>query len=246
MRSIMDAIKGVPRETGVGEGIREVSRQTETGKAIDPTPVKRGDILEQSTGMQVEKERANLTGEASSAEEGRKLGREQEKLGIEQGRTSARQGMNEQKQRMELTTKDLLEDFERAQYKMTGQEQVFALEQIGAAHRLSNEKYTYNLANEGRKHRLNSSLAFEETLQQPVFEDEIDILRGSIDFRSLLDEDEAEFTKRMAEIDITTALEIAMSNASAANARGLLTAIGDIAKTAATQSSSTKPKNPKG
>jgi len=219
------------RQTGgsVSQAVEDIGRVASTGKVGMEGP-SRGNVVEQEQQRQALAQRGELLADTAFADQMRAAGMEQESLQAEGQRMGARQQFAETKQRFDLMAKDILDDLERGRARMTNREELHAIEMAGAAQRLANDKYMYELQDIARRNRLQDSMSFADALQKSVFKDEIDLFRDNVAFNELMDADDATFKKWLADIDINTALQIAAADAAAVNKRAMIGAAGTIAK----------------
>jgi hypothetical protein len=134
-----------------------------------------------------------------------------------------------EKQQYELKSDAVLTNLESQMDKLTSAEK---MDQMGAAAtylRLQDEKYRYELADIGRRKRLDDAGAFDLEMQRAVFADASELLRDNLEFQKLLTLDDAEFRKRVADINIDVALGMAKTEATAKSEVAMVSAGGSIA-----------------
>jgi hypothetical protein len=90
-------------------------------------------------------------------------------------------------------------------------------EQIGFLERLGNEKYITQLQQAGARARLDDALSFKTQLQKDYYSGMEDLIEKDIAFKSLLDAGDRDFNKKLASMDIDTAMAILSGNIQAAN-----------------------------
>lgn len=151
---------------------------------------------------------------------------------IEQAAASQQQAVGQAEQeidanRVEMIDKfaaeseRLLRDFSREGRQLNLQKDAAKLEQLGFNLRLADDKYINQLQSEGKKARLNNAANFEFELTKAVFADEQELFNSSLQFKSLMKAKDRDFQRELGEMDIETALQIATSNANAANSATL-------------------------
>lgn len=216
-RTIMELLRQTRIPTGsTTEALTEAGRVSSTGKVQTATGPKRGNVLEEAQQAELLAQRGEMVGEAAAQEKLREAGREQEGLELESKRQTSRQSMQASKQRLDLMSKDILDDLERNKAIYTQDKKNLALESVAAAQRLSNDKYIYELEDIGRRQRLDSSLGMKEALNKAVFENQLAIAKDDYAFKALLEMDEAEFKKALAAFNNQTRLLNAGQQAAAA------------------------------
>jgi hypothetical protein len=100
------------------------------------------------------------------------------------------------------------------------------MEQVGFMLRLGSQEYQDKLQLEGRKARLDSSVAFGEELQRTIFSQELDLFSDSLEFRNYMMADARESQKQLADMDIEFAMQVAMSDNKAASGQMMWSGVG--------------------
>ncbi len=106
-----------------------------------------------------------------------------------------------------------------------------ALNQAIFTRRLSDEKYTTELARQGQIRRLENDQDFALEAAKSAFDNQMEIFNNEEEFVQALREDESSFQKRLAEMDYETALQVLNNQAEAANREAQIGAIGTLATT---------------
>jgi hypothetical protein len=106
-------------------------------------------------------------------------------------------------------TSAVLSQLERERSKMTQEEQIAKLEQVGFNLSLANDKYVYGIQDQGRRQRLDDETGFRIALQEAVNADMIDLFEDNIDWQKAFDMSEREYTDWLASMDINKAVELA-------------------------------------
>jgi len=75
------------------------------------------------------------------------------------------------------------------------------LEQLGIATRLSNDQYTTQLEQEGMRSRLDNEIAFDEALQQAIWDDQNELFKSDLEFKEALSGKQSDWNEYMAAID---------------------------------------------
>jgi hypothetical protein len=179
------------------EALTELGRVRETGKIQQATGPRRGSTIEQAQQAELLAQRGEMLGEVAASDKMREEAKKQQELGIEEQRQRSRQDIAATKQKLDLTTKDILDDLERNKARYTEQQRNLILETAAATQRLANEKYMYELEDTGRRQRLESSLGMKEALNKAVFEAELAAVKDDFTFNSLLEMDDITFQKAL-------------------------------------------------
>ena len=119
-----------------------------------------------------------------------------------------RQGKQE-RQKYTLASDKIITDLEMGKDKLTQAEKLDKMEAAASQLRLQDDKYRFELADIGRRKRLDDAIAFDDNLKQAVLSDEWGMFQNNIAFKKMLDMDENAFLKRLSEINVTAALELA-------------------------------------
>ncbi len=198
-----------------------------------------------------EKQRADM--QAAAMGEAKSLASTEEQLSEQrkqQGLQSigeAQQFRNEstaQKQKYIQASQQIGSELSRNLTTLSEREKLDRMEAASQAARLSDEKYAFNLADEGRRRRLTDTAQFDMALKESVFDDEIDILRKDLKFKSLLDADEQSFQTAMAEMDIATAIALASQKQKDTNRSSMISAGTDIISKAGSYYAGKGPETP--
>ena len=112
-------------------------------------------------------------------------------------------------------TSSLLSQLERERSKLTLEEQTAKLEQIGFNLALADEKYIYQLQDQGRRQRLDSDVGFRVALQEAINADMVDLFKDNIEWQKAFDMSEREYQDWLAKLDINAALELQAAQARA-------------------------------
>lgn len=149
------------------------------------------------------------------------------------------------KETLSTQTEELLQKFEQNMDGLDLQRNQAEIEQLLFGMRLQNTQYIDSLLLEGTKQRLNDRATFAEAMMASSLQDEMTLLKGNLEFRQLMfadnlmnqglmARDDREFTRRLGEIDIETALQVAMADAEARSEAMKFGAISDMVKAAGT------------
>lgn len=115
----------------------------------------------------------------------------------------------------------LANDLRRGQGQLDDERKKLAAEQIAFNLRLQNKQYLSQLQQAGEKQRLDDNREFEEQLALDIMGEEAGMFKSLIDSKALLDANDREFDRELANINIDAALQQYRSEARAANQRAL-------------------------
>lgn len=114
-------------------------------------------------------------------------------------------------------------------------------EQTGFLVRLGNTEYIDKLQAEGQKARLNNEISFNEALQRSVFADEQSLFSTSLEFRTILSQDDRDALKSLSEMDLDFAMSVALAQNKQANTTTMWTGLGNVAGAGANAYAKSKP-----
>lgn len=143
------------------------------------------------------------------------------------------QQRKEDKYRFEAGTQKVIDSFEMNKDKLSTAEKMDKMETVASGIRLQDDKYRYDLADAGRRARLDNSTDFDYALKQSIFGDQLDITTATVNFKKLLDLDDVAFTKALADIDLNCAWDVAKTAARSASETAMMSAGGSVVATAA-------------
>lgn len=119
----------------------------------------------------------------------------------------ARRQSREERQRYQLTSGKILDNLEASHRELTSREKIDQMETAASQVRLSNEKYRYELADRGRRLRLDDAQQFDTELKKSIFDENLVSFRDNIEFQRALDLDEDKWARYLGELSIEDALE---------------------------------------
>ncbi len=226
MGSISDVIKKYKGQTATG--VSEMGASIETGG----TGVVRQDVTGQRIAAQ--NDRALRNAAAGNVAEETALDEQRKQSNMQRDNEIERLGQQSRadKQKFEMSTDKILADIENNKDRLSTAEKMDQMEAAASNLRLSDDKYRYELADVGRRKRLDDATNFKYAMQEAVFSDEAELLKSDLGFRKALDMDDASFRKWLATIDVDTALSIAASQTSQANKTAMYSAAGSAVTTA--------------
>lgn len=116
---------------------------------------------------------------------------------------------------MQNKVSNLLQEYSQRTGELDLRQESAKTQYLTAMMRLSNDDYLERLETEAAASRLQEQSAFEWELSQSIFDEEISLLKNDLAFRSAMAADARTFKEYLAEIDITQAIELAVSDAKA-------------------------------
>lgn len=140
-----------------------------------------------------------------------RLGEQQ--AGLEQREAQDVQATQEQRQaqleRFQQQADSLMNNVTRQFGELDLRKRGAALEQAGFVARFNSQKYIDELQRRGQRRRLDNSLEFKTELYKEAWGDDLKMFKQGEEFKNMLAQDEAEFRKELADIDINMALDMA-------------------------------------
>lgn len=112
---------------------------------------------------------------------------------------------------------EILSSFVRSGREIDLNKEKAKAEQLGFMMRLNTDYYLTDLNDEANRAMLQDDIEFQEELARTLFNEELDLFRDDLDFRSMINADEREFELDIANINIDFALKMAESSAEQAN-----------------------------
>lgn len=172
-------------------------------------------------GQQVEAKTIQLKGQ-----------QEAQKAKVDQNQMQLQQRAVNMRQEYLNKASSIMKSFQQNQDKLNLGRYKVNIEQMGFYLRLQDKKYVDKIQAEGNKARLNSKYDMAQAQQMAVFSDERDLLASSLAFKNLLSMDQRAFQAELANMDIQTAMQLAVSQANAANTAALYQGVSQLASSA--------------
>lgn len=122
----------------------------------------------------------------------------------------------------------ILGNLERGKNTLSADEQKAGLEQAGFYTRLSNDQYVTELNNEGDRKRIDDSSNFKTELAKSTFSDQQSLFKDEADYKVLAQMTQDQFRQAMSNMDIDFAINMAKSEADAANRAGMASGAGTV------------------
>lgn len=196
---------------GQSEQLREMQRAT-SGKLAAETGPSAASLAEQVAATAAEQQRQEDVLQGKIQAEQLSM---QERAQQEEARQKSKQ-LDEQvlnaKQDMQNKVSNILQEYTQRSGEIDMREESAKTQFALTMMRLSNDDYLDQLEVEGARSRLQEEASFQWELTQSIFEEEIDILKNDLSFRSAMAADDRAFKEYMAEWDIDNALQLALSD----------------------------------
>lgn len=130
-----------------------------------------------------------------------------------------------------VQTENILRGLEQGRATLSEEKRQAGMEQVAANLRLQTDSYINQLQLEGARSRLQDDLAFDQAMKQQIAADNISLLQIKLNNQSLLDSNDRDFRKQLAQIDIDTAVQMARQDAAFSAQQGKIQALGQAATT---------------
>lgn len=130
-----------------------------------------------------------------------------------------------------IQTENILRGLEQGRAALSEDKRQAGMEQVAANLRLQTDSYINQLQLEGARSRLQDDLAFDLQLKNSIAADNASLLQTRLNNQSLLDSNDRDFKKQLAQIDINFATDIAKQNMAFAAQQGKIQALGQAVTT---------------
>ena len=225
---------------GQSEQLRSMQRATSGKLAADEGP-QAISLAEQVAASAAEKQRQEdvLAGEVQ-AEQLSMEEKAQQEAARQKGKELDEKRLNMQ-QEMQNKISNILQDYSQRVGEIDMREDSAKTQYVTALMRLSNEDYIDQLEVEGAQSRLQDQASFDWELTQSIFNDELDLLKNDLEFRSSIAAEDREWREYMAEWTLDQAMELALTDIDAAerlaNVQAAGEAVSGVARAASTVAS---------
>ena len=145
-----------------------------------------------------------------------------------QGRQRLGLQKSKQEQQFEQAADKIANNLERFKDDLASKEGQQALAETLFARRLADKQYMTDLSRAGQERRLNDQNAFALEAGKSAFENWKEIFANEDQFARMMDADNAEFQKGLAQMNIETAKAVLADNMKAANLQAQYGAIGSF------------------
>jgi len=130
-----------------------------------------------------------------------------------------------------IQTESILRGLEQGRASLSEDKRQAGMEQVAANLRLQTDSYINQLQQEGYKARLQDDLSFDLALKKQIAADNISLLQLKLDNQTLLDSNDRDFKKQLAQIDMNTAIQMAKQDAAFSAQQGQIQTFGQLATT---------------
>lgn len=130
-----------------------------------------------------------------------------------------------------IQTEAILRNLEQGRTALAEDKRQAGMEQVAANLRLQTDSYINQLQLEGARSRLQDDLSFDRAMKQQIASDNISLLQLKLNNQSLLDSNDRDFKKQLAQIDMDTAVQMAKQDAAFAAQQGQIQTFGQLATT---------------
>ena len=222
MANIMDVIskyRGKTAETAGGTG--ETMGAGGTGAVRQNTQLQAAQSIQNRA---IVKAAGENSAEATVMEEQRK----QANLQRDNDIIKLGQAGREEKQQYQAKADNITSYLEQNMDKLGQAEKLDQMETAAVYLRLQDDKYRYQIADVGRRQRLDNAKSFDFALQKAILGDELKATETAFDFNYAMALSESDFRKYLAGIDIDVAMGMAKSATDSARETAQIEGIGTV------------------
>jgi len=171
-------------------------------------------VIRQNLNLQAaqsQKAAAVMNSAADTSAEGKLLDEQRKQSNIQQDEQITQLGQQRDSERQSYTQKSqsIIDNLQANRDQLSNAERMDQMQAAGTYLRLQDDKYRYQLADIGRRQRLDDASSFDEALKSAVFSNQSDLLRNNLSFKNMLDMDDSTFRKSLQDMDTATALKVA-------------------------------------
>lgn len=199
---------------GTTQALQRV-QQAATGRAREAGPIQEDIIPEQVALQEAEQMQRVQTAQEQQVQTELGLKEQAQQQEFKFGLQDMDERQTNATQELLNRTAGILQDFQQGKARLDNAKDKARMEQALFGMRLANKKYLDQLEIEGKRRRLDNAVQFKEALTETLFKEELDLLRSSLDFKRKLNGDARDFEKLLQDIDIETALKLALQEAEA-------------------------------
>lgn len=238
MANLLDTIRqnSQPQQAGVTDETQKLQTllRAKSGKASSGSAVGASNLGEQQAVVDTNTQLQSQVAPAAAIQAQSLAGQQQAQQQQEQLQTSEiEQSRKFDTIQNRLKTESLLSEFERNKGQIDLNRDRANAEQLGQQIRLQDKQYTDNLSREGAQARLNDSLSFNKAIARSTFGDAEEILQKGLKGKSVLDANDREFSKSLAQMGIEDAWGMFRADQRASQQRAMWTGIGSVVGAAA-------------
>lgn len=131
-------------------------------------------------------------------------------------------------QNFNLTSDNLLKEFERDKSKLSNAQDAAKLEQLGFNLRLQDQSYLANLKQNAEKAQLKDMNKFKIQAAKAAMGDDMAIFKDDVAFRKLMDSSDRAFQTELSKMNLGFAMDLAKQEAKTTQQIGLYTGVGNV------------------
>ena len=201
--SIMDVINKYQEKTA------QTAAPIQTSIATGGSGVIRQNLNLQAA--QAQKASAVMNSAADTSAEGKLLDEQRKQSNIQRDDQVTQLGQQRDTERQSYAQKSqsIIDNLKANKDQLSSAERMDQMQAAGTFLRLQDDKYRYQLADIGRRQRLDDANGFDDALKSAIFSNQSDLLRNNLSFKNMLDADDATFRKSLQDMDTATALKVA-------------------------------------
>ena len=160
---------------------------------------------------QAQKAAAVMNSAADTSAEGKLLDEQRKQSNMQRDEQITQLSAQRDSERQSYTQKSqsIIDNLKSSGDQLSAAERMDQMQAAGTFLRLQDDKYRYQLADIGRRQRLDDANSFDTALKSAIFNDQADLLRNNLAFKNMLDSDDATFRKGLQDMDTATALKVA-------------------------------------
>jgi hypothetical protein len=233
MANLLDTIRqnSQPQKVGVTDESNKLQTllRAKSGKSVGGSGIAASNLGEQQAVVDTNTQLQSQVAPAAELQNQSLAGQQQGQQQQEQIQTAEiEQGRKFDTIQSRLKTEATLSEFERNKGQIDLNRDRARVEQLGQQIRLQDKKYTDNLQREGQKSRLDDELEFRKQLTKSTLGDSQEILEKGLKGKSVLDANDREFSKSLAQMGIDDAWSMFRSQQRADQQRALYTGIASV------------------
>jgi hypothetical protein len=213
----MSAIQAVAQQAPVAppsqqEGLKKLVQAATTGTAGGesggPRASNIGEMGAQAQNLQAQQQVAQ---ETQNQDEAMRQQEEAAWMELDDQEFQVREQAVSLKSQFNQKMDEILTTLEQNRAELSLDQQKALTEQAGFYMRLNNEKYVNQLKSEGARARLDSTVKFKEAMMSTIFKNQYELLNKNLTLKSMLRADERDFDRKLAKMDINTAIALLSS-----------------------------------
>lgn len=234
MANLLDTIRQNNQQLTKPQGVSDQTAQLSTllraksGKQVGTPSIASSSLGEQQAVAETNQSLQGVRNQASIQQAGLEQQQAAEQQQTQLQKADIRQQNKFDTIQNKLKTDSLLSELERNKGKLDTARYQSSMEQLGANLRLQNTQYIDNLEREGARARLDDDVKFKEEMARATFGDQQDLLQKALGNKSVLDANEREFQKSMAQMGLDDSYAMFRAQQRNEAQRALYSGIGAI------------------